>query len=352
MVTPTPTPVPLQATIIVNAAGGDDFTTIQDAVNAVIPGDVIQVKNGTYDVFNTGSRHGTESEPIYLEPYPGHNPVISGGQTPDDQIQLNAEWWVFKGFEIAGGYYCVRILDDHIVVADNHCHNSVYFGIVVVPADEEVSNIEISGNTIEAPGYVESGSCTKGVASSCTPHNFSGDTSMKNRHGIYLSNSTCHNISNVHIHGNTIRHYGGRGIQMNGSEGGDGAPCSADGISNILIENNHISNGSWGMSFFYGATGIEVKNNTFTLDSWPSTNDSDHTFFGIWGLTASEISGNTLSSTSSSMRPFNFYDGSSGCPPNEIGQNTWNINTDEWMWNGSGRDDFSSGFGSVSGCGG
>lgn len=348
---PSPTPTPLPATIVVNAAGGDDFTTIQAAVNTADPGDVIKVKNGTYASFNTGSRHGTEVSPIYLEPYPGHSPVIEQGFTSDQQIQLNAEWWIVRGFEINGGYFGLRILDDNMIVADNVFHNNGFDALLVVPADEEVSNILITGNSFYVVGYEESGTCDETTASSCTVRNIIGDTSAKNRHATYLSNSLCNGISNVTIEWNHYENLGGRAIQLNGLTGGDGAPCSSTGINNIIVRNNMIVNASWGMSLFYGWADITVDSNTFNIATWPTTNDSDHTFIGVWGANGLDVLNNSFASSSSSVRPYMFFDDEVSCPTDDLDHNTFDLNTNSWMWNNSVRSDFSSAFTSVTGCG-
>lgn len=349
---PTATPTPLPATIVVNAAGGDDFTSIQLAFDTAVAGSVIKVKNGTYGCLNTGNRAGTSNNPIWVENYPGHSPVIACGTCPSCRVELNSEYVYMRGFEIAGGWNCVRIQDDNIKFLNNNCHNSLWGGILVVPADEEVGNIEIAYNTSEVAGYVQSGTCTNGnVASSCTPHNNSGDTSAKHRHEIYISNAPCNGVNGVWVHHNTLRNTGGRAFQLNGLTGGSGAVCAGIGLTGIIFEDNTISNTSWGVALFYGNSGNVFRNNTFTLNTRPSTNDTSHTFFGIYGIENTEISGNSFNSTNSGVTPYHFEDTSSGCPSNVFDDNMWDLNTNGWVWGGSNRNDFSTNFNSLSGCG-
>jgi len=357
--TPTPSPTPSPTPDAVVAPSGGDYTSIASAYSAASCGDLIWVRDGTYNITSTINlnKNCSSGNEIVIQNYPGESPKVectdpdAGGGA--DRVEMNGQYNVWDGIEITSCYDGVKIYNSNNKVLNSSIHNNMFAGVQVVPLSGVIGGIEIAGNTIEVNGYVESGDCTVGVATSCTGHTFnSNPLSQKNVQQIYISNFTCNNVDGVHVHGNTIRNYGGRAFQMNGTEGGDGAPCQPDGIKNVVFEDNVISGGSWGISAYYGVSQISVLNNQFTLDSWPTTNDTDHTFFGIWSLKDSEISGNMLSSTSSSMRAFNFYDDDSGCPENLIGGNTWDISTDNWMWSGGGRSDFGSGFGSVSGCGG
>jgi len=360
--TPTPSPTPTPTPDAIVAPSGGDFTTIAAAYSAASCGDHIWVRDGTYNttsVINLNKSCSSGNE-ITVQNYPGESPKVvctdptAGGG--NDRVEINGPYNVWDGIEVSSCYDGIKNYASHTKILNSKIHNNIFTGIVNVPLSGTMTDVEIAGNTLELSGYIESGSCTVGVATSCTRHDNPFDPgnpiSVKNVHQIYISNTTCNNVDGVHIHGNTIRNYGGRAFQMNGTEGGDGAPCQADGIKNVVFEDNNVSGGSWGISAYYGISEIEVTGNTFTLDSWPATNDSDHTFFGIWGLTDSEISGNTLSSSSSSMRAFYFYDDDSGCPENLIGGSSWDLSTDDWMWSGGVRSDFSSAFGSVSGCGG
>jgi len=54
------------------------FRTIQRGVNAVVAGDTLLIKNGTYVEEVDVSRSGTASAPITIKAYPDHKPVIDG----------------------------------------------------------------------------------------------------------------------------------------------------------------------------------------------------------------------------------------------------------------------------------
>ena len=357
---PSPTPTPTPDAVV--APSGGDYTSIASAYSAASCGDLIWVRAGTYnitDVINLNKNCSSGNE-IVIQNYPDEspkvvctNPTAGGG---NDRVEINGPYNVWDGIEISGCYDGIKNYVSHVKILNSKIHNNIFTGIVNVPLDGTMTNVEIVGNTIEANGYVESENCTVGDASNCTryddPFNPGNPISVKNIHQIYLSNTTCENIDGVHIHHNILRNGGGRAFQMNGTDGGDGSACQADGIKNVVFEDNTITNVSWGISGFYGISNVQIINNNFTINSWPTTNDSDHTFIGLWTVVNSTITGNTFTSTSSSVRPVQFYDDDSGCPPNEIEGNVWDISTDNWMWNGGGRSDFGSGFGSVSGCGG
>ena len=144
---------------------------------------------------------------------------------------------------------------------------------------------------------------------------------------------------------------GGRAIQLNGLTGGDGSPCSSTGINTITVQNNTITNSSWGMSLFYGWAAVTVDSNTFNIASWPTTNDTEHTFIGVWGANGLDVTNNSFTSSSSSVKPYMFFDATIACPTDDLDMNTFDLNTNDWMWNNSVRNDFTSAFESVTGCG-
>lgn len=67
-------------TLYVDPAGtGGAFTTIQDAMNAAVPGTEILVNNGFYpEALNVISKGNLSSNPIVIKNAPGQTPVISG----------------------------------------------------------------------------------------------------------------------------------------------------------------------------------------------------------------------------------------------------------------------------------
>ena len=93
---PTPAPGPAEVTgdtgvsdaplspvnkrlLVVSKDGSGDFSSIQSALDSSQPGDTIQVKDGTYVERVNFHRSGTRQEPITLQNYPNHAPVIDPG---------------------------------------------------------------------------------------------------------------------------------------------------------------------------------------------------------------------------------------------------------------------------------
>lgn len=353
--TPTPTPsaspTPTPSPDAIVAPSGGTHTSIGAAYAAVSCGDLIWVRNGTYTLSAALAlnKDCAANVPVTIQNYPDEEPKVtcSNPESGAKRVEIY-EPTVWDGIEIYMCYNGINLFSGDVKILNSKIHNNMLFGILFVNNNGQIENVEIAGNTIELNGYVESETCTVGIKTSCTSHTLGGNpVSAKNAHGIYLSQGTnCNGIDGVHIHDNHLRHAGGRAIQTNGSECSDQDPD----VRNVLIEHNTIENNSWGMAFFYRTSLFTIQNNTFIGNSWPDSNDTNHTFIGMWNLTSSDIKNNTFTSSSSSMQPLFFISGS-GCPTNDIDFNEWTLNTNNWIWADSGRSDFSTNFTSVSGCG-
>ena len=92
----------MAGTTIHVAPVGGDFTTIQAALNAAQPGDVILVDTAVYNEQIIFPRNGTPSQPILLKASPNHSPILDGTgfSTGNMVLMENRSWVEIQGFEI------------------------------------------------------------------------------------------------------------------------------------------------------------------------------------------------------------------------------------------------------------
>ena len=320
---------PVDARIVIVAKDGSgNYKSIQSALNNARPGDTIQVKDGVYAERVNFVKNGTADNPIALVNYPGHAPVIDpgNGKYPTDccpssgtpRVEFNAEWTMIRGFEIRYGWEGIKVYKGHNTIEDNWIHLNKYGGITIV----STSDVLVRGNVIEENG-IDPDACPSG----------------KNCHGIYVSNYLCSGASNITIKRNVVNDHPGRGIQFNGAD------CDSL-IEDIVVENNLLENNSWGMVMYYNVERAVVRNNTVVIQSYPSTNESYHTFIGIYGSANNIIKNNIFYSTRSDVSG-PFIDDSQSTN-NTFDYNMWKVNSNYWQYNG-GRSDFTSKFSSASG---
>lgn len=307
--------------VIVDAAGNGDYTGIQQAVREAVPGTVITVRAGTYKENLVFGNSGTAEQPITLRNYPGEAPVIIPGTGLADRVELNAEYIVVEGFEILGGYDGVKIYKSNNIVRNNYVHNNKFAGILVAVTTAGISNVVIENNVVESNGFEPD-----------TGDPFPG-LSLKNVHGIYISDFACLGTNNITIINNTILGHGGRAIQWNGEN------CGTK-MRGTVVEGNLIENNSWGLALFYNVEGAVITNNVFNSNSRPETNDTFWTFFGIWGSENNVISGNEFNSSLSDMSAMIVVDEPS--THNTVDENTWRLTGNGWIWEGEERTDWTS----------
>lgn len=138
-----PTGQPLEGTLFVALTGddaatgsaSDPFATIQKAVDAARPGDVILIREGVYrpvgPIRITGS--GTAASPVVLAAFPGETVAIDGTnmQVVKPMIRLTASHWRLQGLEIrAGPSFGLLLMDaEHNVLDRLETHHNGHSGI-------------------------------------------------------------------------------------------------------------------------------------------------------------------------------------------------------------------------------
>ena len=132
-----------------NGSLASPFQTLTKVVRIAQPGDVIEMRAGTYTGGIIISRPGTKDAWITIRPYKKEKVVIDGESKPitvyfyhDKFVPL---YWVMEGLEIKGGDYAVKIDTPRVKLLNNNLHSARADIIKVVrPADDVV----IYGNEI------------------------------------------------------------------------------------------------------------------------------------------------------------------------------------------------------------
>lgn len=239
-----------------------DYATIQAAVNAAVPGDTVEVSNGTYHEFVRFPASGTAGNPITLTARPGHAPVIDGtglGTTDLDGLVFleNRSYIVVSGLVLANltasspshfpaGIW-VRGQGHHIELRNNvvhhirnaGCASCGAHGIAVYGTDPGASihDLVIDGNEVR--------DCVLGWSESLVVNG---------------------NVENFEIAGNEVHDNNNIGIVAIGYEGECGGCGELDRARDGRIVGNLVYNIDSGANLSYGgsrsADGIYVDGGT------------------------------------------------------------------------------------------
>lgn len=128
------------------------FATPEKAIDIAQPGDVIELRGGTYRPTAGDSgfffrRGGTPDAWIKIEAY-NHEPVLIDANGMDFGLFLfqSAPYWIVSGLEIVGGnYYTVKIDPPNVRLVGNNIHGAHDDIVKVVPS---ASGAVIYGNEI------------------------------------------------------------------------------------------------------------------------------------------------------------------------------------------------------------
>lgn len=244
------------------------WATLQKAVDAVVPGDVIIVRAGTYAGCRIG-KSGTASLPITLKADAGARPLINSlASTNRHQSLIEIEnfdsrvsYWIIDGFEISGAPRHGTDLrnTDYVTVQNCYSHNN-------------------GSTSVRGDGIF--------LGFSDHPTLQFNELSFNSEHGLYHSNSADYPT----IRGNRLHHNANAGIHINGdlSQGGDGiisfglieknviwengvgggSGINCDGLSDSIIRNNLLyANHASGISLYAidaaaGSSRNQVLHNT------------------------------------------------------------------------------------------
>ncbi len=248
------------------------YTSIQAALNAAGPGDVVEVSNGTYNEKIVFVSSGLPGQPIVLSAKSGHSPVIDGSNVAGSDIVLidNRSYVQIRGFEIVnnlgvndGSGVRVTGSGSGIEIRDNRIHEirgRNAMGITVYGTGDPVpvSSLVIDNNEIF----------------DCDPRPSEALVLNGNVDGFVVSNNYVHDVNNI-----AIDFIGGEtSIQPNSSLVARNGICSGnlvercgsgfsggiyvDGGRDIVIENNSVTACDLGIEVGAENAGIVAQNVT------------------------------------------------------------------------------------------
>lgn len=209
---------------------GQEFATIQAAVNVATAGHTVLVFDGNYAGFLV-SRSGTAGNPITVKAQGANANITSVNSAGYGASVNNASYVTIEGFRMAN-------LPDLGIAARGATATSPMHGVVIrnnVVSGSGVSNIYASQ-----------------VADSLIEGNVV--TGARGEHGIYLANG---GSDNTIVRGNTISGNAINGLHLNGdiSVGGDGLH------TNVTIEGNRIFNNAANGMDIDGLQDATIRNN-------------------------------------------------------------------------------------------
>lgn len=222
------------------------FSTVQDGINAMHPGDTLLIREGTYhETTDVIDKNGSSTDWYSIKNYPGETVMMTGnndkvmfGKDGGDAITFSrSSYWKIEGLEIkdytGAGIYITKN-STNIELSNLKIHDLDY---------PEYRPYGTSGVYGETSSY-----CT---VKNCEIYNVGLKINKPKDHGIYIG----YDASNWTFSGNKIHDNAGAAIQMYGAPNG-GSNCS---IINNFLYNNH----AYGMAIGSSATNNYIYNNLF-----------------------------------------------------------------------------------------
>lgn len=247
------------ATLVVDAGGGGQYTSIQAAIDNASSGDTIRVFDGVYNeditINKTISLFGNGSATTELN-----------GSGNSDVIRITSDWVNVSGFKISAFdskmYASIMIYQsDNVIISYNDCLNDGY-GIYLYHSHYNTIQKNICDNHSVIGVVVAESNNSLIENNTCTSNGQSGieiirsilntvvnnECTSQNSMGIYSDDSDNNEISNNRFNGNT------RGLRFLNSD-------------NNNIHSNDFNNNTIGQEFVNSDSNIVYKNNV--------TNNSD-----------------------------------------------------------------------------
>jgi parallel beta-helix repeat protein len=217
--------------------GKENYTSIQDAINAANDNDIIIVQNGTYYetiiIEKSIKLIGEEPQKTIIT-------VIEENHDHPDFIQIKAKDCTIKGFTIIGDYPIttasgISIFYSNNTITQNNLYNT-YYGIYIEKGSEN--------NTVS---YNDITNSYSGIYSFASHNDVFNNRMINNTYGIYLNN--CY-LNDIFLNNITGSHWGIRlraatntqiyENQIHNNSEGVYSCCGAE--QNTIFKNNFINN--------------------------------------------------------------------------------------------------------------
>jgi hypothetical protein len=251
--TPTPTPTPTGPTGPGSTVQVGDAKTLKAALAAAVPGETIQLADGTYTGTFTASVPGTAAAPITLTGSANAVLTSSSGGGYGLHIQ-NAPYWTVRGLTFTG----------------------TQKGIVVDGSDHVLlDGVTVHGTTMEGVHFRQSSSY--GTIENSTIYD-TGTSGNGEGEGVYVgtANTLTDTSDHVSVLDNTIGpDVGGENVDIK------------EGTSDGLISGNHFD-GSGLTGQNYDDSWVDVKGNDYVVEDNTGVNTTNdgyqtHSQFDGWG---------------------------------------------------------------------
>ena len=229
------------------------FKTIQQANQKVAAGDIVYVKNGTYDENITVIKSGTSQNWIVFQAFPGDKPFVRG--TQDGTFKIEGNYIKIIGFRITstqiGSGIHVGKGNHHTQVLNNEIHDSGCGGI----SGQETDYLYIEGNVSYRNAFRSPYQC-----SGISIYQAKAYDEKSGFHNIIRGNISYSNENKVPSEDGKVTD--GNGIIIDDFRHTQGETRSPKYTNWTLVENNLVfDNGGRGIDIFQ-SDNVVVRNNT------------------------------------------------------------------------------------------
>jgi parallel beta-helix repeat protein len=264
----------MATTLFVGGSGPGNYTTIQEAVDAAFPGDVVFVYNGTY------AENVNVNKTITLQGEDRDTTIVDGGS--GSAFALSADWVNITGFAVVdGGFWAIYLYSvQNCRITDTNVSGS-FNGVYLELSDNNTIDGNNLSNNFQAGAYLK-WSNGNTIANNIASDNWNGsfylwesnsnifdnNVGSYNEFAITLYRSPSNTITN-----NTFGNNVWKSIYIADSD-------------NSLISNNILQDNG-GEVFIQGSAGSIISNNTI------SSTDTRIAIY-LWSSPGSTLTGNTM----------------------------------------------------------